>query len=458
MLLIDGQVPAQAPPAEGRRVPAWPATLGQLCAAVALLGTIGGDARWITALGSAVLDTGAVPEGVPFATADSSGWHNVPVAAEVVFASLDAIFGDSGLLLAQVLAAAVALTALAVDARRADATDSRTALGLALVVLGCSATFFVVRLQLFSLALFPVLVLLLRAETRRPSGRIWVVVPLLALWSNLHGGALVGLAVTGAYLLVHRARRDLPGTAALLAASTAALCITPAGVHTPLYYATVLTGEAAKGRDGMWGRLTLDSPFDVLYLLVTVLAVAAFLRARPASWQLVAAAGLLVMTAQAARHGVWLLLFLVPVALTTSRRREDRAAQPVWGAVAMVAVVALGVGLARGPQPAGASPQLVARAVDLARGEAVMAEGVLAEQVVQEGGRVWMGNPLDAFSRTDQRAYLDWMRTGVLPAEAPSAVLVVMRGGSADGRLRTSSTHRLAVQDLRASIYVAAGR
>ena len=52
----------------------------------------------------------------------------------------------------------------------------------------------VVRSQLFSLALFPLLVLLLRGEARAPSRRIWLLVPLVALWSNLHGGVLLAPA------------------------------------------------------------------------------------------------------------------------------------------------------------------------------------------------------------------------------------------------------------------------
>ncbi len=39
----------------------------------------------------------------------------------------------------------------------------------------------------------------------------------------------------------------------------------------------------------------------------------------------------------------------------------------------------------------------------------MLAEDVLAEQVALAGGRIWIGNPLDAFHRSDQSTYLDWL-------------------------------------------------
>ena len=54
-------------------------------------------------------------------------------------------------------------------------------------------------------------------------------------------------------------------------------------------------------------------------------------------------------------------------------------------------------GLARGPLSTGASGRLIDDALQRARGTPILAQDVLAEQVVLAGGRIWMGNPLDAF-------------------------------------------------------------
>src|SRR2546429_7799146 len=80
--------------------------LGAALSAVA--GTIGADARWLPALGRIILDRGKIPDGVPYASAPSAGWHNVPVLAELIMRGLTSAAGDRGLLLAQVVAVAAA--------------------------------------------------------------------------------------------------------------------------------------------------------------------------------------------------------------------------------------------------------------------------------------------------------------------------------------------------------------
>ena len=210
-------------------------------AACALMATVGADARWLVALGGEITDSGRIPDGVPFATAVSDGWQNVPALGEVVFHALVAGLGDRGLVLAQVLAVASALGLLTLGMRRAGAPELARALLLLVVVVAALPAFVVVRAQLFSLALFPALVLLLRAEARTPSRRIWLLVPLLALWSNLHGGALLGLLVAGAYLVLERARREPLRALTLLGASALALCATPSLWRTPEYYLGVLS-------------------------------------------------------------------------------------------------------------------------------------------------------------------------------------------------------------------------
>src|SRR4029077_2544041 len=139
------------------------------------------------------------------------------------------------LILAQIAAVAIAFAALALDLRRAKARDGVGAAVLVAIVVAAPATFFIVRAQLYSLALFPVLVLLLRSETQRPSRRIWLAVPLLALLAHLQGDVLVGFGVVGAYLVLRRFPRSPVSTSVLLAACTGALFATPALLDTAHY-------------------------------------------------------------------------------------------------------------------------------------------------------------------------------------------------------------------------------
>ena len=45
---------------------------------------VGADTMWMVALGERVATTGSVPDGVPFAAADTSGWPNVPALGELL--------------------------------------------------------------------------------------------------------------------------------------------------------------------------------------------------------------------------------------------------------------------------------------------------------------------------------------------------------------------------------------
>jgi len=429
-----------------------------ICASVA---TVGADALWLVALGREILEQGAIPAGVPFAAAFSAEWENVPALGELVFHRLDAGLGDRGLVLAQALAVACALTLVELDMRMRRAPELSRVLVLLLVVVACIPAFVVVRAQVFSLALFPLLVLLLRSEAREPSRRIWLVVPLLALWSNLHGGALLGVAVAGAYLLFARLRRE-PVTAALvLAASALALCATPSLWRTPDYYLGVLGNEAARRGAGLWSPLSLAVPLDIAFVVVALVFVAFALRERPAAWEVVALAGLGVLTAQAGRNGVWLALFLAAPAaaglgIDGGRVRVPRLARLV--AAPGVAVL-LSLALAREPAQAGASDVVLSRAVAVAGGSPILADALLAEQLAAEERRVWMGNPLDAFSRSDQRLYVDWLEG--LPEgdraldKAPHAVLVTV-DTPAQRRLAARAGFREAARDACAVLYVRA--
>jgi hypothetical protein len=131
-------------------------------------------------------------------------------------------------------------------------------------------------------------------------------------------------------------------------------------------------------------------------------------------------------------------------------------------ALLTVYVAALGFGLLRGPLVGGASDALISRAVTLAAGTPIVADGLLAEQVAAAGGTVWMSNPLDAFPRPDQRLYINWLKgtaagDGAL-AHAPRVVLV---RSSTPAALRlaqgaSTGTLREAARDERAILYLRA--
>ena len=176
-----------------------------LAGALASIGIVGGDLPWLVPLG-AVVASGHVPGSVPAAAAPTAGWHDALAGAQLVVWGVYHHLGGRGLVALQVLAAACGFGAMAFGLRRQSTAGS--ALAVCVVVLaGSASAVLVARLSLFSLALFPLLVLLVQEDARAPSRRIWLAVPLLAVWANLHGMVLAGLALLGVYLVVVRARR-----------------------------------------------------------------------------------------------------------------------------------------------------------------------------------------------------------------------------------------------------------
>ena len=450
-------------PAFRARVAAGTARVGPLELAVALgtalaavAGTIGADARWLPALGRTIVDRGRIPDGVPYASAPSAEWHNVPVLAELTLHGLTSAAGNRGFLLAQVVAVAGGLAILGWDLRRAEADDFRGALVLLGLVIGALPALLVIRSQLFSLLLFPALVALLRREVRQPSTRVWLLLPLLALWSNLHGAVLVGLAVAAAYLVLERGRREPFVAAAVLGGAAIAVCATPALEHTPDYYLGVLHNEAARRGEQLWAPLSLSSGFDLLFLAAAIPLVVLALRARPALWEVVAIAALAVLSIRTPRSGVWLLFFAAVPAAQGLRLGPSRSLRLAGPALALSGAIAV-FGVVRGPLSTGAGKPLLDQALQRARGTPILAEGVLAEQVALDGGQVWMSNPLDAFSHHDQRLYLDWLdgrTSGEAALRHASRVVLVSRHSDAARLTSHASLLRAAASDEHAILYV----
>jgi hypothetical protein len=95
------------------------------------------------------------------------------------------------------------------------------------------------RPQIFTYALFAMLIFLLTRELYGRRSHLWLVIPMLAWWSNLHGGFFIGLVTLGIYtaaigvddLLAGRGLKRAWRLAALTLAATAATFVNPIGVE-----------------------------------------------------------------------------------------------------------------------------------------------------------------------------------------------------------------------------------
>lgn len=408
-----------------------------VAAFVAYFIRVGADCYWIVALGDHIIDEGQVPRGLPFAAAPTEDWPNAVVLAELIM-SLVHRLGPLALPLLQLAVDVIALYLVAVGARRLGASDRSSALVVLAVALGSLGSLGIVRLQVFSLVPFALLLLLLRSEAAQPSRRIWALPLLVAVWTNFHGAVLLGVAVAGAYLLFSRLRIRTGETLAVGASTLVAVLATPVGWRTAVYYQGVLENEAAQRSEGLWAAPSLSNPFDVMMGLAALVLLALALRRRLPPWEYVALLGLTVGTAMAARHGVWLLMAAsgpAAVALSSRRGRSETSASPSRLREALQVLIAVGVCGAvlvpRGDSVLPADPDLVEAVVEAAGDRVVLAPEPLVESLALEGAVVWVADPIDAFDHDVQIAYLDFLDGEGRAADAVAeADLVVVAEGS----------------------------
>lgn len=415
---------------------------------------VGADYLWAPALGERILTAGAVPAGLPFAAAPTGQWPNVGVLGQVLLALVSRL-GTIGPGVVQLVADVVTWGLIAAACRARGATDGPTATVLAGVVVGAASAWGVTRLQVLSLVPFALLLLLLQTEHARPSRRVCWIPLLVAVWGNLHGAVLVGVAVAGAYLLGSRLPKRPAESVLVGLATAAALFVNPAGPATIRYYAGVLGNEAARSRTHLWAPLDPRTPTDLVLLVVGLVLLVLAARAAPARWEWLAIGGLLIGTVSAARNGLWLLLVLAPLAAAGASRRpwgRPRAGDPAaaapaaerrrtpavigWAGVACLAAACVGLPT-RASALAPVDPGLVAGLRDAVGSRVVLAPEPLSESLAVAGVRVWACDPIDAFDPADQRAYLAFLdgAVGDERAVAGSEVVVVPVGDARAMRL-----------------------
>jgi hypothetical protein len=132
-----------------------------------------------------------------------------------------------------------------------------------------------VRTQSFAYLLFALCLWLLVEDARRPSSRVFVCLPLLALWGNLHGSAVLGAGLVVLRGLDRAASgRRLSGLA-LTALAPAMLFVSPYGASLAGYYHHTLFNPAFSSMLNEWQPPKLGAlsvPFFALAIGVVWLA------------------------------------------------------------------------------------------------------------------------------------------------------------------------------------------
>ncbi|MCX6632785.1 MAG: hypothetical protein NTW28_34730, partial [Candidatus Solibacter sp.] len=153
-----------------------------------------GDTGWHIRTGELVLNTGRAPVADPFSfSRPGQPWFAWEWLADVVLAQTWRWRGLAGV--AALSGALLALAATALLARiLRRGCGLWIGLGAALVVVSASSIHYLARPHVFSILFYTLALWILAEDRARRGPLLWLLVPLTALWVNLHAGFVAWLA------------------------------------------------------------------------------------------------------------------------------------------------------------------------------------------------------------------------------------------------------------------------
>jgi hypothetical protein len=156
-----------------------------------------GDTGWHIRTGEYILDTRSVPVRDLFSFSKAGQpWFAWEWLSDVIFALLDRAWGLKGVVVftGMVLSFSSALLYRYMMWRGANLL---AALGATLLAAGASTVHYLARPHIFTLLGLTAAVWILERDRRRPGRAVWCLVPMTAVWTNLHGGFLAWIACLG---------------------------------------------------------------------------------------------------------------------------------------------------------------------------------------------------------------------------------------------------------------------
>lgn len=331
-------------------------------------------------------------------TAFGHQWSNHEWLTEVVMAAAYNTLGVIGLKLWKLacVLATMLLVAMGMAETGAPPTVQLNLFALAAIGLAPQMEF---RPQLFTFVLMAAMLAILARHNYRRAAPLWLMIPLMALWANLHGGFIMGIAVLTLYattatiddLMSGAGLQRGLGLGALAFAAFLATLVTPYGLETwsPVLHAlrNPMTRIAVTDWQPLGFALMRQwqaSHAGIIYFLCGIAMILAFvvtfaLAPRANDLPLVVIAGVMSVAAIVAVRNLPLAIIAcaLPVArhssLLIDRRREraltagakvepapERSATSPWIAVAVAVMLAVYAGLLSSrlrddkPYPAGA--------------------------------------------------------------------------------------------------------
>jgi hypothetical protein len=153
-----------------------------------------GDTGWHIRTGEYILDTRTVPAHDLFSFSKAGQpWFAWEWLSDVIFAALHRAWGLKGVVAFTGLALSLAATLL-FRYMMWRGVNLLAALLATLLATGASTVHYLARPHIFTLLGLTATLWMLERDRRRPTRCVWWLVPLTAVWANLHGGFLAGIA------------------------------------------------------------------------------------------------------------------------------------------------------------------------------------------------------------------------------------------------------------------------
>jgi hypothetical protein len=315
------------------------------------------DTQWQVTIGQWIVDHHAVPESDVYSfTMRGQPWISTQWLAQVAYAKFHGWFGWTGPV---VLASAASAATFALLAKFLSRSLSETAaLVFVTVAFALTAPHILARPHVLALPVMVSWIAGLIAAADRHDAPRFLMLPLMVLWANLHGGFVFGLAMIAPIALdavvnaqAHQRRSLALRWAAFAAAALIASCCTPYGWNALLASQKILALGGALPLITEWraADFTHIRPFEICLLGGIGLALYRGIKLPPL--RILILLGLIHM-ALAQGRAAEILALLAPLTLAAPLARQiggpdiapSQALTPVRGILFACTAIGLGLG------------------------------------------------------------------------------------------------------------------
>ena len=226
---------------------------------------------WLTFLGGREIAAHGVPHLDSLTVmSDGRAWIDQQWLAQLASYRLVAAVGIGGTI---AVFAAMVVATFALGCAYARRTASARSVAV-FALLAFPVAFCAVRAQAISYLMFVPFFALLCRESRRPTRRVWLALPVLVLWANLHGAVLVAAALVGLLGLLDVFDRRFARGVGLMAGASLSIFATPYGFGILDYYRSTMGNPLFKKYITEWASPKLVSWVGVPFFLSAAVAIA----------------------------------------------------------------------------------------------------------------------------------------------------------------------------------------